>query len=303
MSDSNLTTLGFVEEVTFGTTPASALQLLRRTGGGLTFNKPFVVSDEIRADLRAGQPVQTGLTAQGSVNVEWSYGTLDTLLEGMLFEAWATNVLHDGTTAKSYTFVDRFPSLTPAQYLAYKASRINEITMELALGAIVKGSVGIMSASPSITQTQPGSGTTAETTTKPFNCVNMVTGLKWNSSPLSRVTGVSLTMSRALRFQQQVGTLAPWGIGYGRLLVKGSITQYFVSDYLMDAYFADTQAPLEFTLDDGDSQIKVELPQIKFMGDLNVENPGPDDDRLATCNFEAWADVGDEALIKFTRTP
>lgn len=303
MSDSNTTTLGFVEESTFGTTPASALQLLRRTGGSITFNQPFVVSDEIRADLRAGVPVRTGKTAQGTINVEWSYGTLDAILEGMMFDAWASNVLADGTTAKSYTFVDRFTGITPNQYLAYKGSRISSVNLSLAIGRIVSGSFGIMSASPSITQTQPGSGTTAETTTTPFNCVDMVTSLQRNDSPMSRVVGVELQISRNLRFQQEIGTLAAWGIGYGRLMVRGSVTQYFVNDYLIDQYFAFSDDSLDVTLNDGTSSLLIDIPKLKWVGDLDVANPGPDDDRLVTANFEAYATVSDSALIQFTRTP
>ena len=81
--DSNYTNLAYVEEATIGTTPASALTRLRRTGGSLRPMMGTTRSNEIRSDLRAGPPIRTSESVSGGFPIEWSYGTFDDLLEGI----------------------------------------------------------------------------------------------------------------------------------------------------------------------------------------------------------------------------
>jgi len=308
--DSNLTNLGYVEETVFGTTPSANLQLFRRTGGNIVPTQPSVVSQEIRSDLRAGRPVRVGQMASGTINMEWSYGTLDDILEGMLLEAWDSTVLVDGTTKKSYTFEEQFvdPDISPSQYKIYKGCRISQLSMSLGIGAIVTGSFGIMGATPSIAQASSGTGNTNPTTTGPWNTVDMVTSLLEGvagGSPvaLGKTTGVELNLSRNLREKREIGSLNPFDIGVGRLLVSGSIQQYFEDDVLMDAWFAFEDRELTVVLTDEDSNVfTIEIPKLKLVGDANIDNPGTDSDRIVTVNFEAYANAGDAALIRFTNS-
>jgi hypothetical protein len=310
MAESNLTQLGYVEETVFGTTPASALQILRTTGGAITPTQETVVSEEIRADLRAGRPVRTSQMAQGDINLEWSYGTFDSILEGMMMEDWASDVLVDGTTKKSYTFEDQFLGLDTPLYNTFTGARISNLSMDLATGAIVSGSFGIMAATPDLgNSTSAGTGAaTAATTTGPWNTVDMVeelTEATSGSTPaaLAKVTGVTINIERSLRAKQAIGAINPFDIGVGRLLVSGSITQYFEDAALIAAWeaFSDRLLRVEFQ-DEAGNFMLIEIPKLKYTGDLNVENPGVDADRMVTANFEAYATATDAALIRFTRT-
>lgn len=304
--DSNLTDLAYVEETTFGTTPAASLQIMRTTGHSFPISQNTVSSEEVRSDLRGGKPVRTSQTAQGTANVEWSYGTLDDILEGMLMEAWAANVLVDGTTKKSYTFVDRFidADISPSQYLIYKGSRIGSLSMSMAVGAIVKGSFGIQAAIPSLAQTQPGSGSTDATTTGPWNCVDMVTALQEESASITKVVGVDLNMQRGLRFKQGIGSLPAFDIGVGKLVITGTIQQYFEDATLMDAFlaFGDRTIDITFT-DEATNAFAIHIPKVKYTGQAEVTHEGVDGDRYVRVPFEAYANAGDPALIQFTRTP
>ena len=304
MSETNLTNLGYVAETTFGTTPSANLQLLRRTGGAINPNQGTTRSNEIRSDLRAGAPIRTSQMASGNFNVDWSYGTFDDILAGMLMEDWSSNVLVDGTTKKSFTFEEQYTGVSPSQYKIYKGSRIASMSMDLAVDSVVRGSFGVMTATPSIAQASVGSGNTATTTTEVFNCVDMVTTLEENSSSLSKIVGVTINMDRSIRPKREIGSLNPFDLGVGRLLVTGTIKQYFEDDTLIDAYYAFGTRDLNIVLTDSASKIlQIELPKLKYIGDLQIENPGPDSDAFVTVNFEAFALAGDAASIRFTRTP
>lgn len=305
MSETNLTNLGYVAETTFGTTPSSALQLLRRTGGSITPNQGTTRSEEIRSDLRAGAPIRTSQMASGSINVEWSYGTFDDILAGMFMEDWASNVLVDGTTKKSYTFEEQFLGRSPADYMIYKGSRIASVSMDLAVDSVVKGSFGVMTATPSIAQATAGTGAaSAVTSTEVYNCVDMVTTLDENSSALDKVVGVTVQFDRSLRAKRKIGALNPFDIGVGRLIATGTITQHFEDATLADAYYAFSDRSLDITLTDSASKVlAIEFPKIKYVGDLQVDNPGPDDDVLVTANWEAYGLATDSFLARLTRTP
>lgn len=308
--DSNLTNLAYVEEVTFGTTPSSNLQLLRRTGGSIDINQNTVTSAEIRSDLRAGRPVRTALSSGGQIPVEWSYGTLDDILEGMLMNSWSSDVLVDGTTKKSYTFEEQLtdPSISPSIYITHKGARIETLSMSFALEQIVTGSFGVRAANPSVGSSSAGTGNTNPTTTGPLNTVDMITGLTEGAagttlSSLSRVTGIDINMSRSLRDKRELGTLAAYDIGVGRLLVSGQIQYYIEDSTLLAAFLAFTDRALDITLTDEDSNtIQVEIPKLKYTGQARIENPGVDSDRIVTLPFEAYADADDAALIRFTRS-
>lgn len=303
--DSNLTDIGYVEETTFGTTPSAALQIIRRTGGSLRPTQTEVESQEIRSDLRPGPPIRTHLAGGGEVPIEWSYGTWDDLLEGMFMNSWSTDQLTDGTTKKSYTFEEQFvdPAISPSQYITYKGSRIRSMTMNLALDAPVRGSFGIMAATPAIAQASAGTGNTAPTTTEPFNCVGMVSILREQSASLGRVMGVNLRFERNLRNKRQLGSLNPFDIGVGRLIISGQVTQYFEDDTLMDAYLAFGERSLEIQLtDDPGNDLLIHLPRIKYVGDPSIDNPGADSDRLVRLNFRAFADEDDAFLAQLTRS-
>jgi len=97
MSDSNRTGIYYIEEVTWGETPASALQELRITGESLGFVIDHMVSGEIRDDRQITDLVQTGAECNGGFNFELSYGTFDELFEGALWNSWSTTVAVDGS--------------------------------------------------------------------------------------------------------------------------------------------------------------------------------------------------------------
>ena len=88
MADSSQTQLYFVEETTWGTTPAAALKELRFTGESLGFNIETVTSNEIRADRQVSDLIQTNASASGAVNFELSYGAYDELIAAALFGDW-----------------------------------------------------------------------------------------------------------------------------------------------------------------------------------------------------------------------
>jgi hypothetical protein len=91
LATANRASLRFIEEVTFGQTPATpAFNELRYTGESLNYNIENVVSDEIRSDRMTSDLVQVSADASGDVNVEISYDAYDAFLAAVMASDWGT---------------------------------------------------------------------------------------------------------------------------------------------------------------------------------------------------------------------
>src|SRR4051812_2112240 len=89
--------IAFIKETTFGTTPATPVfQVFRATGGGPRTNKSTDTSKEIQADRNVRDEFLLGVDVAGAYDFELTYGTLDPLLEGLLFSVWDDDVILNG---------------------------------------------------------------------------------------------------------------------------------------------------------------------------------------------------------------
>lgn len=91
-ADSSFAQVFYLEETTWGTTPASALKELRVTGESLNAQKQTVTSQELRSDRQVPDIVQVGENCGGDVSFELSYAAFDDILEGAFMSDWSANV-------------------------------------------------------------------------------------------------------------------------------------------------------------------------------------------------------------------
>lgn len=98
MSNSSLTQVRYLKEVSWGVTPSAAMTNLNVTSESLGQNTNQVRSEYLRADRQDADVTRTSITAGGDVGIELQYGGYDALLEGLLMAAFATAVNITGTT-------------------------------------------------------------------------------------------------------------------------------------------------------------------------------------------------------------
>jgi len=97
MSDTNRVSLRYIEEVTYGTTPATpALTAVPyKAASDLGFTPETTVSELIRSDRQISDLVLVGGSTGGGFDSELAYGIHDSLLEGVCQSAWVTNAASD----------------------------------------------------------------------------------------------------------------------------------------------------------------------------------------------------------------
>jgi len=111
MADSNRTQLAFVEEASWGTTPATALTKVRFTDENMGFNVAHIASSEIRSDRQTTDLVQSGADCSGGFGFELSYGgCFHSFFEGALWNDWvgvgtgSTEEITSGAAASGLEF-------------------------------------------------------------------------------------------------------------------------------------------------------------------------------------------------------
>ena len=106
--------LSFVEEVTFGVTPATAGKDLRMTGESLAYAIQTAPSSEINASRQVSDVVQVGASAQGGVNIELNYHEYDPFLEALLAGTFTTFGTNGVKAITSATFAKTANTITGA---------------------------------------------------------------------------------------------------------------------------------------------------------------------------------------------
>lgn len=315
MSDASRVVVRAVAESTFGTTPASALQTIRTTGFNLKRTTQGTTSQEIRNDRQVSDWLRTGVSVEGDIPFELIYGNLDTtaadFLAGALGGAWSTDtglegaesgtdLLANGTTAKSFTIEAEYADIT--QFHSFTGCRVNTLSLAIAPGSIITGSLGFLGKLDAIAGTTAGTGSaTAAVTGTPMNAIDNVTGITEGGGSVE-VLGLDLSIANGLRVQQIVGSLSPDGIGYGRINVTGSIRVYFADAALLTKYNNATESSLGFTLTDAaGNAYEFSLDAIKY-SDATKPNQGPEGDIILTLPFQAFMDATTTKTIRVTRT-
>lgn len=121
-SEANRTALGIVEEVTLGVTPATpAFESLRFRSTTLQAKQKTTISAELRADRQVTDAIRVGYDTDGDIQLEASYGALDTLLRGAFMAEWLFTPVRDNSgpagtiiTAVSATAITILAAGSPA---------------------------------------------------------------------------------------------------------------------------------------------------------------------------------------------
>jgi hypothetical protein len=155
MADANLIQVASLQEVTWGTTPASTLQIVPITGGSMSQGLETTRSNTIRSDAQLANTTRTSITPSASYDFEFSAKNQDPWLKGAVRSDadWSTAVTFTGTVttvqaAKTYAATSIEANITKGQWvffagLANAASNGWQKVVTVAAGILtVQGPIG-----------------------------------------------------------------------------------------------------------------------------------------------------------------
>ena len=292
--------VGYIPEVTYNTTPSTpAFQLLRHTGftGGMsknTFESAELGGRQIKQFRHGNKSVGF------DVPFELSYTTFDVLLEALMGGTWTTNVLKAGDTRRSFTMERLFGNLDTPEYWRYTGAEFDKLTLSVKPDAIVTGTFSVVAKDQSIgTAILTGATYVAETTTLPLDAFTGT--INEGGATIGVITGLEMSLVNGLSPMFVLGSDTTIRPGIGKSRVTGTVTAYFESKTLLEKFINETASSFDFTLTDGTSSIKFDMPNIKYTGGT----PDVDGEGEVTVNlpFTALYDATDASQLVITRTP
>ncbi len=201
----------------------------------------------------------------------------------------------NGTTQRSFSIEKEFADV--AQFIAYRGMVASKLSLSLASGAIVTGSVDFLGKDSVRANATQLIGTPMASQT--YDVMNAVTGVGNVMENGAVLTGTyiktaSVALDNKLRAQTGIGTLGNVGVGAGTLAVTGSLEVYLADGTLYDKFVNNTASSVSLFVQDGTAAAPgngyiLTFPKIKY-SDAKVNAGGRDADAMIAMPFEAVRD-------------
>jgi len=294
-----------VAEVTQGTTPATpAFLLTRDTRVSGSPQRSASRSPQRRSDRMAANMTSGLFTFPKVIEMPWVRdAATDVLWESVLCGAFATNVLKNASTKKSFTLEEKYEGGATDPYRRLAGCLVDSLSVSFRNGEPGTMSWGIRALAETAATSAIASSTYTEPTPgyDPSTPADIVANDIFSVSG-AKVMSMNMTISNNMRDQHSWGSNAPFGIGLGLFDVSGQISFYFSqsSDY---STFMTRQTGLVLSLTIGATanyKDTLLLPECDVWNP-DVDDPGATGDHMVTLNFMARYDSGETAAIKLTR--
>jgi hypothetical protein len=297
--ESNSVILSYVPETAYGVAPAVAAKQLRFMSESLGSTKTRQRAAEIDASRQAADQVTTQFQAGGSINGAMSVGTYDDLFASAFCNAWATDVLTNGTVLNSLYLQKQLASNL---WLRYPGAFCTGFNIGMQQGGFVTAAFNILAQSESNAIADAGTGAqTPAPTNKVINTVSMVSGITLGGAGLSKVMSLSLDVTNDGAAQQfAMGSTSAAGMLPGVFTVNGRASVYFSDFALYTRYTGETEGALSFSLVDGTKSYLFELLNCVVMSPRIVAG-GPGQSVMCEITIEGKKDSVTSKTLRLTR--
>jgi len=298
-SQGSRSSLSFVTEVTFGTTPAGNFTNLPFSTHSLNLTKDRVAGNDIQADRMPRVDRHGNRQVAGDIVVDLRDGVYDAFLESAMLNAWSTNVLKVGTTPKFFSIEDYAADIDQARL--FTGMSVSTMGVSLAPNQMVTTTFGMVGKDMTISATQKTQ--TAAANNAPFDAYSgdIAIGNVGSSSAVAIVTGLDFTLNNSFAPTFVIGDSAAPSLEYGRAEIEGTITAYFEDTALINRFLNETETELEVSVNDptGTNAYSFLFPRIKInSADVPVDGPTS---RIINLSFVALYDATENSNLVITR--
>jgi hypothetical protein len=291
--------LSFIVESTFGTTPAGNFTNLPFTTHSLNLTKDRVAGNDIQADRMTRVDRQGNRQVGGDIVTDLRDADYDTFLESAMLNTWATNVLKVGVTPKFFSVEDYAADIDQARL--FTGLTVSTMGVSLAPNQMVVTTFGMVGKDMSMSATEKTQD--AASGAAPFDAYSgdLAIGNVGSSSAVAIVTGLDFTLNNSYAATFVIGDDSAPSLEYGRAEVEGTLTAYFEDASLINRFLNETESELEVSVDDptGANAYTFLFPRIKInSADVGVDGPTS---RMITMSFVALYDATQGTNLKITR--
>jgi hypothetical protein len=291
--------LSFITEATFGTTPAGNFTNLPFSTHSLNLTKDRVAGTDIQADRMARVDRHGNRQVGGDIVVDLRDGDFDSFLESAMLNTWATNVLKVGTTPKFFSIEDYAADIDQSR--VFSGMSVSTMAISLAPNQMVTTTFGMVGKDMTISATEKTQN--AASGAAPFDAYSgdISIGNVGGASPVAIVTALDFTLNNSYAPTFVIGDDSAPSLEYGRAEVEGTLTAYFEDASLINRFLNETETEIEVSVDDptGGNSYTFSFPRVKInSADVGVDGPTS---RMISMSFVALYDTTEGTNLKITR--
>lgn len=291
--------LSYIVESTFGTTPTGNFTNLPFSTHSLNLTKDRVAGNDIQADRMPRVDRHGNRQVAGDIAVDLRDADYDDFLESALLNTFSTNVLKVGVTPKFFSIEDYAADIDQAR--VFTGCSVSSMAISLAPNQMVTTTFSMVGKDMTISGTQKTQD--AASGAAPFDAYSgdIAIGNVASSSAVAIVTGLDFTLNNSFAPTFVIGDDSAPSLEYGRAEIEGTITAYFEDAALITRFLNETESELEVSVNDptGANAYTFLFPRIKInSADVGVDGPTS---RIISMSFVALYDATEGTNLKITR--
>ena len=291
--------LSYIVESTFGTTPAGNFKNLPFSTHSLNLTKDRVAGNDIQADRMPRVDRHGNRQANGDIVVDLRDTDYDDFLEAAMLNTWASDVLKVGTTPKFFSIEDYAADIDQARL--FTGMTVSSMAVSLAPNQMVTTTFGMVGKNMTISTAEKTQD--AASGAAPFDAYSgdLAIGNVGNSSAVAIVTGLDFTLTNSFAPTFVIGDDSAPSLEYGQAVVEGTMTAYFEDASLINRFLNEVESELVVSVDDptGLNAYTFTFPKIKInSADVGVDGPTS---RVISLSFVALYDATEGTNLKIER--
>jgi hypothetical protein len=288
-------------------TPATPVfTVARLTGEGVAFTPTVTTSAEFDASGNIRDSILTGGESTGDLSLEVSdHDAFEEYLQAVLGATFTADVLLNGPAQSFYLLEKTFPDIPTAgqeSYHRFDKSSFATLTINIAPGSPITGSVGTMGGVMSLDTAIIAGATYPDPGTDPVLVPQDVVVSVGGIAATACFSAVQLAFDTNSRAIQCIGTLGTKETVRGRLNCTITATLYYATDAPVQALIDQSEFPISVQLNDaaGAMEYLFEFPRCKMTA-APVLAPGTDTDVTVELAAQALYDETTQATVRVTR--
>lgn len=291
--------LSYIVESTFGTTPAGNFTNLPFSTHSLNLSKDRVAGNDIQSDRMPRVDRHGNRQVGGDISVDMRDADYDDWLEAAMLNTWSTNVLKVGTTPKFFSIEDYAADIDQARL--FTGCTVNTMGVSLAPNQMVTTTFGVVGKDMTIGATEKTQD--AASGAAPFDAYSGDLKIADTGGVLASaaiVTGLDFTVTNGYAPTFVIGDASAPSLEFGRAEVEGTLSAYFEDAALVNRFINETETALEVSVGDGTNTMTFLFPRVKInSADVGVDGPTS---RVVSMSFVGLYDTTEATNLKITRS-
>ena len=292
--------LSYIVETTFGTTPAGNFKNLPFSTHSLNLTKDRVAGNDIQADRMPRVDRHGNRQVSGDIVVDLRDTDYDEFLEAAMLNSWSLNTLKVGTTPKFLSIEDYAADIDQARL--FTGCTVTSLGVSLAPNQMVTTTFGIVGKDMTIGAIQKTQD--AASGAAPFDAYSgdLSIGNVGNAAAVAIVTGLDFNLTNSFAPTFVIGDDSAPSLEYGQAVVEGTLTAYFEDAALINRFLNEVESELIVSVDDptGLNAYTFSFPKIKInSADVGVDGPTS---RVINMSFVALYDATEGTNLKIERS-